>query len=111
MDPETPEVKRHTLFDCFSPNFGATTVSAVAQVLSEGLLPLQIDALGAFLVAVGDTMSYIAVQKELNELMCPKKKTITSGSTETQEGTSQTGASGADGPQSEPDTGELTVIR
>jgi hypothetical protein len=100
---QPPEIKRHTIFDCLSPNCGATLVSAVAEILAEGLLPLQIDALGAFLAAVGDTLAYIATQKELNELMCPKKRTITA-QTEDGEGTS------GEAPQGGAGTGEITVI-
>jgi hypothetical protein len=77
MDPETPEIKKRTLFDCFSPNCGTNLAAAVAEVLAEGLLPVQINVLGNFVTAVGTNLTYIAAQKEINELLCPKKKTVT----------------------------------
>jgi hypothetical protein len=90
MDPEQPKIKKHTLFDCFSPNCGTNLAAAVAEVLAEGLIPLQIDALGNFLTAVGSNLTYMAVQKEINELLCPKKQTAAaSQDTETSGDTAQ----------------------
>lgn len=62
------------LLDCLSPNCGATLISAVAQVLAEGLSPLQLNVLGAFLAAVKDTLSYMASQAQLNEELCSKMR-------------------------------------
>jgi hypothetical protein len=63
---------RPMLLDCLSPNCGATLISAVAQILAEGLSPSQIAVLGGFLAAVGDTLSYMASQAQLNEELCNK---------------------------------------
>ncbi len=35
---ETPETKKHTLFDCFSANCGVNLAAAVAEVLAERLI-------------------------------------------------------------------------
>ncbi len=70
MDAEKP--RRPMLLDCLSPNCGATLISAVAQVLAEGLNPSQLNVLGAFLASVGDTLTYMASQAQFNSEFCTK---------------------------------------
>lgn len=63
----------HTFFGCLSPGSGAAAATAIAEILADGLDPLQINALGGFLAVVSQVLSYIATQKQLNETMCPKR--------------------------------------
>ena len=61
------EFTRHIFLEGISPKFGALLISVTADILSEGLTASQINVLGTFTAAVGDTLSYIAAQMQFNQ--------------------------------------------
>ena len=56
-----------SILDGLSPKCGAILAPIIAAILAEGLNSNQIAALGSFTNSVGDALSYIAAQMQLNE--------------------------------------------
>lgn len=81
---DSSDSAKRLFFDCLSPRCGAALATAFAEILADGLDALQMDTLGSFLTLVGDNLSYMAVQKELNEAKCQKKKNTDDSDSNTQ---------------------------
>jgi hypothetical protein len=68
-----------TIFDCVPPRGGAIFAAIIADILADGLDPIQIAVIATFITAVGDSMGYIAAQMDLNEQIVARQKERTAG--------------------------------
>lgn len=68
---ESSKLKRHMFLDGINPRKGALLIFTFAEALSEDLDAMQMGTLGSFLSSVGDILSYMGAQIELNEQILP----------------------------------------
>ena len=64
---ETSRKDVRTIFDCVAPGKGAILAAILADILADGLDTTQINVLATFIIMIGDSLSYIAAQTDLNE--------------------------------------------
>ncbi len=63
-----------TIFDCLSPNCGTILSSVIADIIAEGLDPIQIVVVASFITSVTSNMFYIASQMDLNNQIASRQK-------------------------------------
>lgn len=56
-----------SILDSVPPRGGTILAAVIADILADGLDATQIAALASFITIIGDSLSYIAAQMDLNE--------------------------------------------
>lgn len=73
MDKDSIIKDCHIFLEGLSPNCGIAMIALISEVLSEGLEPARINLLASFIIAIGDSLTYIATRMDLESELAEDK--------------------------------------